>query len=120
MKNISHVDFNIHNIDKVKFVKVTTYPAVGDHLTAKCYVDEDISNIVDESALLRLYPDEKSKLDEQDSIILNSTATSPNTIREKLMKFYVDNFFENSRIDRDLATVSNGQDKEFDKKNQQI
>ena len=34
-------------------------------------------DIVDESSLLRLDPDEKLDLDNQDSIILNSALTSP-------------------------------------------
>ena len=55
-------------------------PAVGEHLTAKYYVDDAIYHRVHESSLLRLDPNEKLKLDEHDSIILNSTLTSPKTI----------------------------------------
>ena len=54
-------------------------PAVAEHLTAKYYVDQAISNSVDESSVLKLDPDEKLKLVEQNSIIPNSTLTSPKT-----------------------------------------
>ena len=54
-------------------------PAVREHLTPRLYVDEAISYWVDESSLLRLDPDEKLNLDEQGSIFLNSTLTSPKT-----------------------------------------
>ena len=47
-------------------------PAVGEPLTAECYVDHAIFHIVDESSLLKLDPDEKFKLNQQDSIIFNS------------------------------------------------
>ena len=50
-------------------------PAVGEQLTAKYYVDNAIFYSVDESSLLILGPDEKLKLNEQDSIILSSTLT---------------------------------------------
>ena len=40
--------------------------------------------------MLRLDPDEKLKLDEQDSIIPNSTLTSPKTTKEIPTKSYVD------------------------------
>ena len=54
-----------------------------------------ISDAIDESSLLRLDPDEKL---EQDSIILNSTLTSPKTILEIPTKNYVDNKFNDSSI----------------------
>ena len=65
--------------------------------------------------MLRLDPDEKLKLDEQDSIILNSTLTSPKTIIELPTKSYVDSLHERSRNRRDLSSVFNDQDNEFDK-----
>ena len=86
---------------------MTSYLAVGEHLTAKCYVEEIISNSVDESSLLRLDPDEKLKLVEQDSIILHSTLSSPKTILEKPTNSYVDSLHENSRNRRGLLTVLN-------------
>ena len=44
-------------------------PQIDSHLTAKLYVD----NSIDQPSLLRLDPDETLDLDNQASIILNST-----------------------------------------------
>ena len=55
---------------------------MGNQITAKYFVDEAFFNSVVESSLLRLDPIEKFKLDEQDSILLNSILTSPKTIIE--------------------------------------
>ena len=79
-------------------------PAVGEHLTAKYYVDNAISKAIDESSLLRLDPDEKL---EQDSIILNSTLTTPKTILEIPTKIYVDNKFDDPSILRFNQTLQN-------------
>ena len=49
-----------------------------------------------ESSLLSIDPNEKLKLDEQDSIILNSFLTSPKTIIEKPTKTYVDHLHEST------------------------
>ena len=65
--------------------------------------------------MLRLDPDEKLKLDEQDSIILTSTLKSPMTGIEIPTKSYVDSLQENRQNRRDLSSVSNDQDNEFDK-----
>ena len=50
---------------------------------------------MNETSLLRLNPDEKIK---QDSIILNSTLTSPKTIKEVPTKNFVDNKFKDPSI----------------------
>ena len=42
IKNTAHVDFNVKNHDNVRFVKVNSLPAVGEHLTAEYYVDNAI------------------------------------------------------------------------------
>ena len=57
-----------------------------EHLTAKYHVDEVISNSVNESSLLGLDPDEEVKLDEEDSILLNSTLTSGKMVQETSTK----------------------------------
>ena len=59
------------------FLKSNGLPAIGEQLTPNYYVDVVVSNCVDESSLLRSDPNEELKLDEKDSIILNSTSTSP-------------------------------------------
>ena len=104
IRNTTHVDFNDKNLHSVRFIKVNSMPAVGEHLSAKYYVDYAISNSVDESTLLRLDPDEKLDLDNQDSIILSSTLTDPMTIFEISTKAYVDSLHEeNERSGRDLG-----------------
>ena len=57
-------------------------PAVGEHLRTKYNVEYAIFDSLDESSLLRLDPDQNLYLDEQDSIILRFTLTSPKTIIE--------------------------------------
>ena len=64
--------------------------------------------------MLRLDPDEKLNLDEQDSIILNSYLTLSKTVIEIPTLNYVDSLHESSRNRRDLPSVFNDQDNEFD------
>ena len=66
--------------------------------------------------MLGLDPEEKLKLDEQVSIIPNSTLTSPKTIIELPTKSYVNSLHEINRNRRDLSSVFNDQDNEFDDK----
>ena len=110
IKNTDHVDFNDKDIDNVGWIKVKKWPRDGEHLTPKLYVD----NAIHESSLLRLHRDEKLKLDEQDSILLDSILLPPNTRIELLTKSYVDNLHEINRDKRDLSSVFNDQDNEFD------
>ena len=58
--------------------------AVNEHLTAKQYVHQIVSNNVNESSFFRFDPDEKEELDGQGSIILNSCITSTKTTEETL------------------------------------
>ena len=112
------IDFNDVILENIKFVKVNYQPAVDTHLTLKVYVDTAISNSINESSLLRLDPNEILDLDNQDSIILNSTLTSPKTIIEIPTKTYIDSLHEeNERSRRDLDEssdlVKNNQDNNF-------
>ena len=109
IRNNAQVDFNDKNLDNVKFVK-----AVREHLTPKIFVDQNNFYHVDELSLLRLYPIEELKLDEQASITLNSSLRSPKTIKELPTKKYVDSLQESSRNGRDLSSVFNDHDNEFD------
>ena len=59
INNTAHVDFKDKSSKNVGFNKVNSMPAVGEHLTAKYYVDNAISHSVDESSMLRLHPDER-------------------------------------------------------------
>ena len=100
IKNTDHVDFNDKHFHNVHSIKVNSFPTLEEHLTPEIYVD----NVVSESSLLRLDPDEKLKLDEQNSILLNSPSTSPRTIIELPTKSYVDSLHgENERSRRDLG-----------------
>ena len=72
LKNSAHIDLNDRNITNARFIQVIQLPPIDSHLTAKLYVDNAISDSVDESSLLRLDTDEKLT---QDTIVLNSTLT---------------------------------------------
>ena len=114
MKNSAHVDFNEQDLDNVRLVKINSMLLVGEHLTAKYYVDNDLFYSVNESSLLGLNPDEKRKLDERNSIILSSTLTSPKTMIEIPTKSYVHSLHEINRNRRELSSVYNDQDNIFD------
>ena len=111
IKNTAHVDFNDKNLDSVRSIKVNSLPGVREHLTPKFYVDEAFSYWLDDLSLLRLDPNETLKLDEQDSIIPNSTLTIHRTTIELPTKSYVDSLHENSRIRRDVSSSINDQKK---------
>ena len=95
IKNTEHIDLNDRIITNASFIQVNQLPQIDSHLTAKPYLDNAISDAIDESSLLILDPDEKM---EQDFIILNSTLTSPKTILEIPTKNYVDNKINDSII----------------------
>ena len=79
LKNTSHIDLNGRSTTNARFIQVNQLPQIDSHLTAKIYADNAISEGVKEQTLLGLDPDEKLK---QNSIVLNSTLTSPKTILE--------------------------------------
>ena len=95
LKNSEHIDLNNRNITNARFIQVSQLPQIDSHLTAKLYVDNAISDGVNESSLLRLDPDAKLK---QYTIILVSTLTSPTTILGISTKKYVDNKFNDPSI----------------------
>ena len=64
--------------------------------------------------MLRSDPDENLKLDEQNSLIPNSSLTTPKMMIELATESYVDSLHENSRNRRDWTTVFTDQDSEFD------
>ena len=53
IKNTAHVDFNVKNLDKVRFVQVYSLSSVSQQLTAMQYVDDAIN----ESTLVRINED---------------------------------------------------------------
>ena len=95
IKNTAHIDLNDRKITNARFIQVNQLCQIDSHLTPKRYVDNAISYAIDESSLLRLDLDEKL---EQDSIILNSTLTSPKKILEIPTKNYVDHKFNDSSL----------------------
>ena len=95
IKNSAHIDLNDGNITICRFLSVNQLPQIDSHLTAKLYVDNAISESIDESSLLRLDTDEKFT---QDTIVLNSTLTLPKTIIELPTKNYIDNKFNDPSI----------------------
>ena len=98
--NDAHIDLNDRNITNARFIQVNQLPQIDYHLTAKLYVD----NSINESSLLRLDPNEKLDLDNQDSIILNSTLTDTVTVTEIPTKAFIDSLHEeNERSRRDLG-----------------
>ena len=101
-------------LKNIRSIKVNSYSARSEIATAKHKVDQSTSNSIDESSLLSFDPNEKLKLDEQGCIILNSNLTSPRAIIEIPTKDYVDCLSENNRNRRDIPTVINDQDNEFD------
>ena len=114
LKNIAHLDLNFRNITNARFIQSNQLPQIDSHLTANYYVDSAIMLSVNKPTLLRLGPYEELKLDEQDSIILNSTYTFPETRIELPTKKYVDSLHESNWNRRDLSSVFNDQDNEFD------
>ena len=102
LKNNKHIDLNDRNITNARFIQVNQLPQIDSHLTSKLYVDSAISDGVNESSLLRLDPDEKLT---QDSIILNSTLTSPKTILEIPTINYVDKKFNDSSTIKNVDNV---------------
>ena len=90
-------------------------PAIGEHVTAKHYIENAFSNSVDESSLLKLDPNEEIKLHEHEIKYLKSNLLSPKTIIEITNNAYIDSLSENGRNRRDMFRVFNDQDYEFHK-----
>ena len=86
-------------------------PTLEEQLALKLYVDQAVSDCVDESSLLGL--DEKLNLVEQHSIFLISTLTLPKTMIELPTKSCVDNKFNDPSIIKNTAYV-NFTDKNLD------
>ena len=114
MKKTDHVDFNDKILDNVHSIKVNSYPTLDAQLTPKFYVDNFVLDCVDEQSLLRLDPKGKIHYGKLDSIFVNSSITSPRTIIELPTRSYVDSLHEINRDRRDLSSVFNDQDNEFD------
>ena len=79
-------------------------PAVGEHLAAKIYVDQDVSNNVGVPILMRNNPDNDFNdftLNNINSITLNTQAVNDNQV---ITLSYVDHFLQGKeRSKRDLG-----------------
>ena len=114
IKTTPHVDFNDKNLDNVRFDKVNSMPEVGEHSTAKKYVENASSYKKNEISVLRQDLNEQLELNEQGSIVLNSNLISPKTIIDSPIKSDVCSFYEGNGKRCDLSSVFNDQDNEFD------
>ena len=63
----------LKKLGNVRFEIVNSLRGVPDHLTHTYFVDEAISHKVNAASFFGLDPNEKLKIDERDSIILDST-----------------------------------------------
>ena len=100
IKNTAHVEFNGQNLDNVRLVKINSMPAVGEHLTVKCYVDRAISKSVDEPTLERSNQDNNFNNHDLTNIIsitLNTQAVNDNRV---ITKTYVDQFHQENERSR--------------------
>ena len=100
-RNTAHVDLSDENLDNVRFIKLNSLPAIGEHLTAKCYVDQSVQ----EPTLVRNNEDNNVKnhnLFNIKRITLNTQAVNDNQV---ITKAYVDQFHqENEQSIRDLGS----------------
>ena len=103
-KNTAHVDFKNKNLHNFHSTQVNSFSTLEEQLTSKIYLDQVISQGVDDSSLLRLDPDEE--IDEQNSIVLNSSLTLPKSIIKLPTKSYVDKKFSDPSTMRNTAHVT--------------
>ena len=90
--NTARFDFNDKSFDNIRFLKVNSMPADGEHLTAKYYVDQAISNSVDEASLVTYNQNNdfnNFNLTKINIITLNSQSVNDNQV---VTKAYVDQF----------------------------
>ena len=104
LKNNAHIDLKDKNITNCRFLSVNQLPQIDSHLTAKLYVDNAISNSVNESSLVRNNKDNdfgNYNLTNINCINLNKLPENDN---EVVTKTYVDQFHnDNERNRRDVG-----------------
>ena len=127
IEHTAHIDFNDKNLDNVRFPKVNSTPAVGEHLAAKNYVHQAISNCVGEPTLVKINQDNDFNnftLANMNSITLNIQAVHDNHF---IIKSFIDQFcHENEQSRRNLGIdfydessdlVKNSQNNNFNENN---
>ena len=100
IKNSALVDFNDKNPDNVRLVKINSLPAVREHVTAKFYVDQAISNSVGEPTLVGNNQDKIfniCNLTNLDTITLNTQAIHHNQV---IIKSYVEKIHHENQHSR--------------------
>ena len=96
IRNNGNADFKDKNLNKVCFVKVNSMPAIGELLIAKSYVDQVLSNSVDEPTLVwRNHDNHFNKFNSKimRNISLNTQAFNDNQVNTKS---FVDQFHPES------------------------
>ena len=115
IKSTAHINLNEGNITNAWSIQVNQWPQFDSHVAVELYVGWS----VEESSLLRLDPDENLKLDEQNSIFLNSFSTLPKTKIEIPKKAYFDSLHdENERNRKDLGLAFHDEEVVLVKDNQ--
>ena len=113
IRNRAHIDSKDEILDNVRFVKVNSMPDVGEHLTAKYYVDRAISNTVDELTSIRNNLDNDFNhfiLTKLNRITLNNQSVKENQV---ITNSFVDQLHQEKRRCRqdlgiDFSDESNG------------
>ena len=103
VKNTAQVDFHVRNLDNIRFVEINSMPALGEPLTAKFYVDQVVSNRVEEPTLVRIKQDKNfnnPNLTNINGITLKTQADD----NQDITKSYADQFHqENEQARRNLV-----------------
>ena len=100
---------NDENLDNVRFVGVTTLPAVPEHLIPKLY--EDIA--IDEPTLFGNIKNNDFKDKSLSNISHKKLSSKPTDDNHVVTKSYRSSISENNRNRRELSTLFIDQDKEF-------
>ena len=94
IKNTAPFDFNDKDLDNVRVVKMNSMPAVEEHLTADYYVDNAISNSVDEITFARINQDKDFSNYNLTKINSNTLKTQADTDNHVFTKAYGDQFYQ--------------------------
>ena len=119
IRNNEQVDFGDINQKIVRFVKVNYMPAIEEHLTAKYYVDQAISNSVSETKFVRRSQDKDFSDFSWNNINSNTLSTQAIHNNQVITKSYVDQFHqENERSRKDSGEDFYNESNELVKNNQ--
>ena len=132
IKNSEHIDLNDRNITNARFIQLNQLPQVDSHLTAKLYVDNaifDTKNYVDnkfnDPSIIKNTDHVDFNAKDLDKVGWTKVNKMPAIEEHLTPKLYVENFIKDiksvivnlhelNRNRRDLSSVFNDQDNEFD------